>query len=139
MKKIKSIGESTLPCGTHCFGLMGELNTPSSFVHGYYSQVMLLSILMKQTLGSFDLPPVLEQRGLYRTDGKRPDGVTRIWDSLPEPILPNLAKCPYLAHFAELIFSKVGNEIRQSGHRNSAEWARQLCTSAKTDFLKAKI
>ena len=33
---------------------------------------------MKQTLGSLDLPSVLEPRGLYRTDGKRPDGVTMI-------------------------------------------------------------
>ena len=29
-------------------------------------------------MGSFDLPSVLEPRGLYRTDGKRPDGVTMI-------------------------------------------------------------
>ena len=33
---------------------------------------------MKQTLGSLDLPPMLELRGLYRTDGKRQDGVTMI-------------------------------------------------------------
>ena len=45
---------------------------------------------------------------------------------------------PYLAHFA-YFFGKTGIEIRQSGHRNSAKWARQLSTSAKTDFLKAKI
>ena len=32
--------------------------------------------LTKQTLGSLDLPSVLEPRGLYRTDGKRPDCVT---------------------------------------------------------------
>ena len=32
MKNMKSNGESTLPCGTFCFGLMGELNAPSSFV-----------------------------------------------------------------------------------------------------------
>ena len=27
-------------------------------------------------LGSLDLPSMLEPRGLFRTDGKRPDGVT---------------------------------------------------------------
>ena len=36
---------------------------------------------MKQTLGSVDLPSMLEPRGLYRNDGKRPDGVTMIsWE-----------------------------------------------------------
>ena len=29
-------------------------------------------------MGSLDLPSMLEPRGLYRTDGKRPDGVTTI-------------------------------------------------------------
>ena len=34
-----------------------------------------------QTLESLDLPSMLEPRGLYRTDGKRPDGVTMIpWE-----------------------------------------------------------
>ena len=37
--------------------------------------------LIKQTLGSLDLPSMLEPRGMYRTDGKRPDGVTMIpWE-----------------------------------------------------------
>ena len=32
-------------------------------------------------LGSLDLPSMLEPRGLYRTDGKRPDDVTMIpWE-----------------------------------------------------------
>ena len=32
-------------------------------------------------MGSLDLPSVLEPRGLYRTDGKRPDGVAMIpWE-----------------------------------------------------------
>ena len=36
---------------------------------------------MMQTLGSFDLPSMLEPRGLYRTDSKRTDGVTTItWE-----------------------------------------------------------
>ena len=40
-----------------------------------------LNSLIKQTLGSLDLPSMLEPRGLYRTDGKRPDGVTMIpWE-----------------------------------------------------------
>ena len=40
-----------------------------------------LNSLKKLTLGSFDLPSMLEPRGLYRTDGKRPDGVTMIpWE-----------------------------------------------------------
>ena len=42
----------------------------------FASHVMLLSILIKQTLGSLDLPLLLEPRGLYRADGERPDGVT---------------------------------------------------------------
>ena len=38
-------------------------------------QATLIS-LIKQTLGSLDLLSMLEPRRLYRTDGKRPDGVT---------------------------------------------------------------
>ena len=37
---------------------------------------------IKHTLGSLDLPSVLESRGLYRTDGKCPDGVTMV----PRPL-----------------------------------------------------
>ena len=37
-----------------------------------------------------------------------------------------------MRHFAEFVF-------RQSGHRNSAKWARQLSTSAKTDFQSYKV
>ena len=34
-----------------------------------------------ETMGPLDLPSMLEPRGLYRTDGKRPDGVFRIpWE-----------------------------------------------------------
>ena len=40
-----------------------------------------LNSLIKQTLGSLNLPSMLEPRGLYRTDGKRPDGYTMIpWE-----------------------------------------------------------
>ena len=48
---------------------------------GRYSRHATLNFLIKQTLGSLDLPLMLEPRGLYRTDGKRPDGVTMIpWE-----------------------------------------------------------
>ena len=36
-----------------------------------------LNSFKKQTLGSLDLPSMLEQRGLYRTNGKHPDGVVK--------------------------------------------------------------
>ena len=46
-----------------------------------FSRHATLNSLMKQTLGSLDSPSVLEPRGLYRTEGKRPDGVTMIpWE-----------------------------------------------------------
>ena len=42
------------------------------------------------------------------------------------------------SHFAEFHFAEsmghFAEFFRQSGHRNSAKWARQLSTSAKTDF-----
>ena len=63
----------------------------------------------------------------------------RKWDSLAKPILLNSAKRPYLAHFEEFFFGKVGIEIRQSGHRNSAKRARQLSTPAKTLFESENI
>ena len=45
------------------------------------SHVMLLNSLIKQTLGSLDLPSMIEPSGLYRTDGKCPDVVTMIpWE-----------------------------------------------------------
>ena len=45
------------------------------------SHVMPLNSLKKQTLGSLDLPSLLEPHGLYQTDGKRPDVVTMIpWE-----------------------------------------------------------
>ena len=45
---------------------------------GRFSCHATLYSLIKQTLGSFDLPSVIEPCGLYRTDGNCPDGVTRI-------------------------------------------------------------
>ena len=48
---------------------------------GVASHVMLLSILLLQTLGSLDVPSMLEPSGLLRTDGKRLVGVTMIpWE-----------------------------------------------------------
>ena len=48
---------------------------------GRFSRHPTLISLIKQTLGSLDLPSRLEPRGLYRTDGKRADGVTMIpWE-----------------------------------------------------------
>ena len=44
-------------------------------------RLCFLNSLIKQTLGSLDLPSMLEPRGLYRTDGKRPDDVNMIpWE-----------------------------------------------------------
>ena len=45
---------------------------------GRSSRHATLNSLIKQTLGSLDLPSMLEPPRLYRTDGKRPDGVTMI-------------------------------------------------------------
>ena len=45
---------------------------------GRFSRHATLNSFIKQTLGSLDLPSMLEPRGLYRTYGKRPDGVTMI-------------------------------------------------------------
>ena len=54
-------------------GLHGLSCTKSA---GRFSRYATLNCLIKQTLGSRDLLSVLEPRGLYRIDGKRPDGVT---------------------------------------------------------------
>ena len=46
-----------------------------------FSRHVTLNSLITQTLGSLELPLMLELRGLYRTDGKRPDGVFMIpWE-----------------------------------------------------------
>ena len=56
-------------------GLHGLSCTKSA---GRFSRHATLNSLKKQTLGSLDLPSMLEPRGLYRTDSKRPVGVTMI-------------------------------------------------------------
>ena len=59
-------------------GLPGLSCTGSA---GRFSRHATLTSLIKQMLGSLDLPSMLEPRGLYRTDGKRPDDVTMIpWE-----------------------------------------------------------
>ena len=59
-------------------GLHGLSFTKSA---GRFSRHATFNFLMKQTLGSLDLPSMLEPRGLYRTDDKRPDGLTMIpWE-----------------------------------------------------------
>ena len=45
---------------------------------GRFSRHATLNSLIKQTFGSLDLPSMLEPRGLYRTNDKRPDCVTMI-------------------------------------------------------------
>ena len=58
-----------------------ELGLSCTKSAGRFSRHATLNSLIKQTLGSLDLPSMLEPRGLYRTDGKRPDGVTMIpWE-----------------------------------------------------------
>ena len=48
---------------------------------GCFSRHATLNSLTKQSLGSLDLLSMLEPRGPYRTDGKRPDDVTMIpWE-----------------------------------------------------------
>ena len=59
-------------------GLHGLSCTKSA---GRFSRHSTHNSFIKQTFGSLDLPSMLEPRGLYRTDGKRPDGVTMIpWE-----------------------------------------------------------
>ena len=70
----------TCPCGKRVErdGLHGLSCTKRA---GRFSRHATLNSLIKQTLGSLDLPSVLGPRGLNRTDGKRPDGVTMIaWE-----------------------------------------------------------
>ena len=49
---------------------------------GCFSRHATLNSLIKKTLALLDLPSVLEPRGLYRKDGKRPDGFAMIpWET----------------------------------------------------------
>ena len=63
-------GSSMDRLGLH--GLSCRLNA------GRYSRHSSLNHLMKRTLQRLDIPSILEPRGLNRSDGKRPDGLTLI-------------------------------------------------------------
>ena len=56
-------------------GLQGLSCTKSA---GCFSRQATSNSFIKQTLGVLDLPSMLEPHGLYRTDSKRPVGVTII-------------------------------------------------------------
>ena len=59
-------------------GLHGLSCTKSA---GRFSRHATHNSFIKQTLGSLELPSLPEPRGLYRTDGNRPDGVTMVpWE-----------------------------------------------------------
>ena len=65
-------------------GLLGHSCSKNA---GHFSRHATLNFLIKQTLGSRDLLSMLEPRGLYRTDGKRQDGVTMIhWEIGKQPV-----------------------------------------------------
>ena len=68
---------NTCHCGKRVerHGLHGLSCTKSA---GRFSRHATLNSLIKQTLVPLDLLSMLETRGLYRTDGKRPDSVTMI-------------------------------------------------------------
>ena len=52
---------------------------------GRFSHHATLNSLSKQSLDSLDLPPLLAARVLYRTDDKRPNGVTMtLWEIAKE-------------------------------------------------------
>ena len=65
-------------------GLHGLSCTKSA---GCFSRHATLNSLIKQTLRSLDLHSVLDPLELYRTDGKRPDGVTMISWNMDEQLV----------------------------------------------------
>ena len=121
------------------------------------SHVMLLSLLIKQTLGSLDLPSLLEPRGLYRTDGKRTDGVTMmpcemgkqlVWDvTVVDALAPSRlnqgslcnpgttateAEARKIEKYRELIdngyfFQPVALEVQGSLDESSENFITRLC------------
>ena len=135
-------------------GLHGLFCTKSA---GRFSRHATLNSLIKQTLGSLDLPLMLEQRGLHRTDGKRPDGVTMIpwemgkhllWDvtgvdalapsrlnqsSLCNPgITATEAEARKIDKYSEIldngyIFQPVGLEVHGSLAESSEIFITRLC------------
>ena len=74
-----SLRDTTTKLSAQCEN--NELGLSCTKSAGRFSRHATLNSLIKQTLGSLDLPSMLEPRGLYRTDGNRPDGVTMIpWE-----------------------------------------------------------
>ena len=76
-------------------GLHGLSYTTSA---GRFSRHATLISLIKQTLGHLALPSVLEPRGLYRTDFKRPDGVTMIAWEMCKQLVWDVTVVDALAH-----------------------------------------
>ena len=62
-----------------------------------FSRHTTLNSLKLQTLGSLDLPSMLEPRGLFRTDGKRSDGVTMTPWELSEQLVLDVTVVDALA------------------------------------------
>ena len=111
---------------------------------GRFSRHATLSSL-KQTLGFLDLPSVPESRGLYRTDGKRPHGVTMIpWEMALAPSRLNQgslsnpgttateAEARKIEKYRELtdngyIFHPVALEVQGSLDENSEIFNTRLC------------
>ena len=124
---------------------------------GPFSRHASLNSLIKQTLRCLDVPSMLVPRGLYRTDGKRPDGVTMIlwemdkqlvWDvtvvdaiapsrlnqgALCNPgTIPTEAEARKNEKYCELldngyIFQPVALEVQESMGESSAIFVTRLC------------
>ena len=71
---------------------------PRVLVPSPFSRHATLNSLIKQTLESLDLPSMLEPRGLYRTDGQRPDGVTMIPCEMGKQLVWDIMVMDALAH-----------------------------------------
>ena len=79
---------------------------------------------MKKTLGFLDLPSVLEARGLYRTDGKQPDGVAVIpwemgkqlvWDVMVvDPLAPSRLNQGFLCNPVIIATEAAARKIEKS-------------------------
>ena len=64
---------------------------------GRFSRHSNLNALIKQSLSSTHIPSVLEPRHLYRTDQKRPDGLTLVPWAVGEQLLWDVTVVDYLA------------------------------------------
>ena len=141
-KRVERDGLHGLPC-TKSAGRFSPHATFNSFI--------------KRTLGSLDLPSVLEPRGLYRTDDKRLDEVTKIpwerrkqlvWDvTVVDALAPsrlnqgslcnpgttaNEAEARKLEKYCELvdnwyIFQPLASEVQRSLGESSETFITRLC------------